>query len=538
MSTCLGLFIQNNLIKYAKVSKDNENFKIENYGVKFFEQDSTREIEKIIDETFSYKTPISTNLSNEKYTNAEIFGLLSEADQKKSIKTEFDFFYNQAGKNRLTVDYRTVVSDDIKNTDKKNVLYVYSEKGNIAEKLQALDNYKLTSLCPTALTIPLLQDEGNCIIVNIEDRTEVTTVVNNKPAYVDVIDIGMEEILKNIAKKENSISKAYEICKNTTLYTQSSQNLQIESNEYLEIIVPTIYKIMEQVKQIIDKNDMDIKKIYLTGTGIIINNIDLYFQENFLDYKCEILAPYFIDKTNLQLNIKDYLEVNSAISLALQEITRKNKNISFVNKSEKWDKIKDLLNSDIKTISKKQITTKDGRKKPLIDFSIKQTSCIRFAYGTFCLLAIYIAITTLLHSNINNKIAETQEVIDDTTSKTENISKQTALINSRADTYQEILTQLNEADEQESLTNGSKNAIPNLLSQIMFAVPKEVQILLIQNTNEKHITIEAQSSEYQYLGYLKAELQNRAILINVTSTSGTRESNDMIKVTIEGDLNY
>ena len=72
----------------------------------------------------------------------------------------------------------------------------------------------------------------------------------------------------------------------------------------------------------------------------------------------------------------------------------------------------------------------------------------------------------------------------------------------------------------------------------MFAVPKEVQILLIQNTNEKHITIEAQSSEYQYLGYLKAELQNRAILINVTSTSGTRESNDMIKVTIEGDLNY
>ena len=30
MATCLGLFVQNNLIKYAKVSRENENIKIEN----------------------------------------------------------------------------------------------------------------------------------------------------------------------------------------------------------------------------------------------------------------------------------------------------------------------------------------------------------------------------------------------------------------------------------------------------------------------------------------------------------------------------
>ena len=48
MSTCLGLFVQNNLIKYAKVSKENENIKIENYGVKFYEQDLPQTIEKIV----------------------------------------------------------------------------------------------------------------------------------------------------------------------------------------------------------------------------------------------------------------------------------------------------------------------------------------------------------------------------------------------------------------------------------------------------------------------------------------------------------
>ena len=71
----------------------------------------------------------------------------------------------------------------------------------------------------------------------------------------------------------------------------------------------------------------------------------------------------------------------------------------------------------------------------------------------------------------------------------------------------------------------------------MFAIPKEAQILSIQNTEDKHIVIEAEANEYQYLGYLKSEIQNKAILTNVTSTSGTR-TNDMIKVTIEGDLPY
>lgn len=538
MATCLGLYVQNNLIKYAKISKENDNVKIENYGVRFYEQDLSQSIEKIVDETFSYKTPISINIADEKYANSEIFGLLSDADQKKSVKTEFEYFYNQIGKNRLTVDYRAVVSDSIKDTDKKNVLYTYSEKGSIAERIQLLDKYKLSSLTPVALDIPQVGQDENCIIVNIEDRTEITTVMNSKPISVDIIDLGMEEILKNIAKKENSTSKAYEICKNTTLYTESSQNLQTETNEYLENIVPTIYKIMEQVRQSIEKAETGIKKIYLSGTAVIINNIDLYFQENFLDYKCEVLTPYFVDKTSLKLNIKDYIEVNSAIALALQGLNKKNRDISFINTSETWERFRDLLNTDITAIGKGEKTPKGPKVKKQVNFNIKEINCIRFAYGTFCLLAIYIIITTLLHSKISDKTLETQGIIDDTIAKTANINKYTSLIKSRTDDYQAILNQLQEANEEAAAAYGSRNVIPNLLSQIMFAIPQEAQVLSIQNTREKHIVMEVQSSEYQYLGYLKSEIQNRAILINVTSTSGTRASNGMIKVTIEGDLPY
>ena len=37
----------------------------------------------------------------------------------------------------------------------------------------------------------------------------------------------------------------------------------------------------------------NVTKIYLTGAGTVINNLDLYFQEYMINTKCEILRPYF-----------------------------------------------------------------------------------------------------------------------------------------------------------------------------------------------------------------------------------------------------
>ena len=48
-----------------------------------------------------------------------------------------------------------------------------------------------------------------------------------------------------------------------------------------------------------------------------VNNIDLYFQEFFQIEKCEVLKPYFVTE-NIKINVKDYIEVNSAIAVAMQ----------------------------------------------------------------------------------------------------------------------------------------------------------------------------------------------------------------------------
>ena len=77
MASCLGLYIEENIIKYAKVSKDNDIIKIDSFGIKFYDK-LGEAIDQVIAETYSYKTPISINSANENYNYFYIFNLLNK----------------------------------------------------------------------------------------------------------------------------------------------------------------------------------------------------------------------------------------------------------------------------------------------------------------------------------------------------------------------------------------------------------------------------------------------------------------------------
>ena len=72
MPSCLGMYVQDNLIKYAKVSKDHDKIKVDSFGVKFYEN-INEAIKQVVEETYSYKTPISINLEQEIYNYFDIF---------------------------------------------------------------------------------------------------------------------------------------------------------------------------------------------------------------------------------------------------------------------------------------------------------------------------------------------------------------------------------------------------------------------------------------------------------------------------------
>ena len=544
MQGCLGLYIQKNLIKYAKISKEHNKVKVDAYGVKFYDSDVEKTIEQIVKETYSYQVPISVNIEGEQYTYSNIFNLLKKQDLEKAISTEFEFFCNNNNKNKNTLEFRRLKAPNLEDRDKVRVIYTYIDKANLVERIQLFDKYKSTGMFAVPTIIPNINKtviQDNCVIVNIEENTEITTVINGSVYKVDKIEQGMNGILKQIAEKENSVKRAYEICKNTTVYTKAGQNLKIEGNEYLDEIITSLLEIIEKVRENIRDSEVEeINNIYITGMGLIINNIDLLFQENFIDQKCEILVPYFIEKTNVKINIKDYIEVNSAIALAMQGLEPKNQETNFSDRGQTLQKILTVLTSDIKS-SKLRVKSEKPKRtfKEAInaELDFAETTLLRIVAMLLLIIILYIAMSEFLSSAINKKIAEAEEVTKASEAEIAKITQYTTLIDDRTAEYQRIVDSIDEANSEISENFSSKNAIPNLLNKIMQNIPPGVQLLSIAKASGNSITLTAQANKYDQLGYFKAVLEEEGILTNITTTKGTKQG-DLINITITGELPY
>jgi len=538
MSSCLGLFVQNNLIKYAKVSKEHDVKKIDSFGVKFYEDNLNEAITQIVKETYSYKTPISINLTGESYNYFDMFALLNKKDLQKAIKTEFDSYCNEKGYNSNVFECRYAVVPNMDDQQQLKVIHVSDNKIELNKNTQLLSDYKLTTVAPISTSIANLQEFGekeNAIIVNIEDYTTITTIIQQQIYDIQTIQHGSQEILEKINLKENSYSKSYEVCKNTTIYTSEGRELQETEVSYLEDIMPTLYSIVGQVKKIINEKNVKFEKVYITGTSALINNIDLYFQEYLEDVKCEILRPNFITNTK-DITIKDYIEVNSAISLALMGVGEGLMGMNFKNQSFE-DRLPDWM--------KKEIGGKDSNKKgngklqlrfdlgEKLDITEKRL--LRVACTLLILFVVYSTFGILLNNQLNNKQSEVNARIGNINSQISLAKADDNKIKIRTNEYTSLIKSLEELTDKASERLKTRNAIPNLLNQIMFIVPENVQITSIENTLDTHIEIYAQSDKYEQLGYLKAKIKQDNILTDVISTAGQKEG-EAVTVKIEGEL--
>ena len=538
MSSCLGLYIENNVIKYAKVTKDREILKIEAFGVKFYDKIGEA-LEQIVSETFSYNIPISINLSEEIYNYFYMFSLLNKNDLKKAIDTEFESYCYDKKLNRNAFETRFAISNEQDDKDKIKVIHVSSNKSSISKSLQTLNEYKVSTITPIGTSIAniaSIKPKENIIIVNIEEKTTVTTIINQKIYNVMKLEEGSEEILDKIASKENSYSKAYEICKNSTIYTMEGKELQDEENEYLDYIMPTLYKIVTRIQEYVANSTIKFEKIYITGLMSVVNNIDLYFQEFFQTEKCEILKPYFVTE-NIKINIKDYIEVNSAIAVAMQGLGYGIKNMNF-KKPSFSAQLPDWLKLDI------SLGKKEGKSKGNFSFSMKgkldatERWLMRASAGVLMLTLLYSGFAVYLDNRINDKIQETEEVSLYTDAQIALADNDINNVKQKANKYKEMENNLRDINNKMEDDLSLKGSIPNLLMQIASTIPQEVQITEIENTadnDERHIVIYAQSRYYDELGYFKAKLKEDGILNNVVSTQGEKQD-DFVKIVIEGDL--
>lgn len=500
-------------------------------------------IKQIVSETFSYKIPIATNLISEEYNYFYVFNLLSKNDIKKSVNIEFDSLCYDKTINRNTLETRYVLVPDANDKEKIKTIYISDNKIELNKRMQELEGNIVGNISPLPMAIANIanvKEKENVIIVNIEDKTTITTVMDQKIYNIDKIDIGSLEILNNINLKENSYNKSYEICKNTTIYTMDSKDLmQEDENIYLEDIMPTLYNIVQAVKNITENSINKIHKLYITGTVAVINNIDLYFQEYFPEIKCEILKPYFIPET-VKINMKDYIEVNSAIALGMQGIGYGVKNINF-KKPSIYDRLPAWMKIEIG--GKKNNKSILGNVKNKFDFSLDFSGALnntekwllRSIAGILMFVMLYSSFSIFLNHQNNKKMQEIQNVKEDTQKQIQILEQDKMTLSNHINRYEEVLKNIQDYKSESNENKKIKDSIPNLLTSLMYGMPKGVTITSITNTSGYDIKIEAKAREYSELGYLIGKIKTSNILYNVTTSESVKQ-NDMIRLVIEGSL--
>lgn len=529
MATCLGLYIENNLIKYAKVSKNNDAIKIESFGVKFYDN-LENTIKQIIEETYSFKIPISINLTDEIYNKFEVFSLLSKKDIDGVIKTEFENYCYDKEINPNIYEQRYIITNSNTVNEKIKAIHISAPKTSIAQRKNQFSEYKVNNILPIGVTISNLlkkEKQNTILVVNIEKNTTITKVHNNLVSDINILPMGAQDIIENIRKKENSYLKAYEICKNTTIYTEQDKDLQYEENEYLVDIMPTLFQIVSEVKKIADESFEKIEKVYITGTASIISNIDIYFQEYLGDIQCELLKPSFINM-NSKINIKDYIEVNSAISIGLQGLEKSN-SINFIKESA-LEKTFAFLKNDI---SNKNINITG---KNIDDFLNKFNRQYNIIFCTFTLLVIFYFVGSfIINKQLENKITLANNSIENTNKRIEQVKQYNNKFNDQINEYQRLITNIENINDANSEDKRYRNTIPNLLNNIMAVIPKSVQLTSIENTTDTHIVISAKSPIYGQVAIFKTKLKTEGILKNVVSNTGIMQGG-YLTVTIEGEL--
>lgn len=545
MQSCLGIYIEDNLIKYAKVQKDRDNIKVEAFGTKFYEN-IQQAIDQIVAETNSSKIPISINLSGEYYDYFSYFALLNKNALKKSIDIDFEMLCAEKGTNKDDMERKNIFAIDQDDAQKMKAINVSIEKNTLDTRKALFEKYNLATIEPLPIGIMnlvKLDNSTNELIVNMEEKTTLTFCENGQIDKIDEIETSITETIREISKQENSQTKAYEILKNTTISSQDMDTIQ-DGNEYMDIIVPTLFKMLNEIKEKMEQYGRQITKIYFSGTGIVINNVDMYFQDRLNDIQCDLIKPAFLDSQSLKIGIKDYIEVNSAISLALSGLQNGNE-LNFANKSS----------FNIQGLEITGLPKRNGEKvKSLKESAGEQLDAfeklvVRLLVLTIIFIMIYGTLTKSLYTNMEQKIKDADQKTRETTSSIASMSKTKTSIEYLTSEYESLISKLN----NESLQNGQavyrNDEINNFLTKLKTIIPTEVKLVSIENTQARHFVIQARAAKYQQLGYFKALLETatsegtsyKAILENVKASTGIRyhdsdTNEDYILVTIEGDL--
>ena len=572
MASCLGISVGKNLIKYAKVSKDKNSAstKIEAYGVKFYDVLS-QTLNEIIQETKSADAEISVSLTSDFYQNVQCFKSMNKKEKAEFLHNQFEDECQKRGVSPANFDVRYVFADDPSSPDSDKVMCVGVSKVELTNLWQALSNNKLTSISgvgPTTVNLFKDKAEGqNCLIVNIEDETKLTLIKFGKISELINIPVGMDEVITRLADKYNSYAKAYQACKGVDAYSDSDYSLDTESQSIRDALMPTLYDLKQRIIMACEPFMSDFSDVYVTGTGIIVNNIDLYLSEAFPGKKVDLLLPYFVNKERSSL--KDVLEVNSALAAALNSLGGIKKDEDFlygdflkadVNKKQfspqaLFAKAKEKIDE----LNKKTLKVrKSSKKKKKIEFDSDveqlqqlggagETAAVssddgleyydpisewltRIAISLFASIVAYSIVASIVQGSINAKLDKVRDNTAKTNLAIEQVKSDRDEVQKQADAYKSKVADLEKVIGLARMQREQTYDVPNFMSQLMFIIPVDVRVTAISIGTNDNVIVEAQSGRYAQLGYFVSRLKLAGILKDVGMEVVDMTSDIKIKV--------
>jgi len=160
---------------------------------------------------------------------------------------------------------------------------------------------------------------------------------------------------------------------------------------------------------------------------------------------------------------------------------------------------------------------------------------IRVLVAIILINIIFVVFSKVLYGQMDKKQKEVEGLISSENAQIGKINTDINSLNTKNTKYTSLIEELKAINDKISNIAEMKNSIPNLLNRIMYTIPEGVQLTSIQNTTGKKISIIAQASDYDQLGYFIAKIKVSGILNNAVSSS-SQKSGDVVTVTIEGEL--
>lgn len=531
MGACLGVYIGEKIIKYAKLEQDDRTKKLSlaSYGTKYISGNSVGEIQEIISQTGSANSALYVNLKDSFLIETEILKQLRSYDVESVVELEVSDNAVQKGLNDKLLEHRYTLVNSMVSPSNTHALIEVANKADVDKYVNNENLKKLEGIYPVEYVLnKITTKHEDYILINIDEETSLIFVSNNMPLTIKKLDINMKSILDSLAVQEGSYSKACDLCRTINVLSDERLDYKLES-----VIEPVIQDLLNRIKNTIEETNFKPNRIVLNGLINLFINIDMLF-EQFLGIDTEKLKPSFLGLDESLVNISEVIESNEAIALANEGLKGNMKSMNFAKGFVSENKSK--LNVNFKEMFSK----KDGKKVtvlPNIDLKKIEKALLFTNLTAVSLLAGYGAFSAI-YSNSMDKLsesimaniatiqAETSKVSSDITHITQN--------RGQYDEYVENINSIVSKIKEGKIGKYTTYNVANFMQKIAKYIPTNVQLVSISSNDNKKVTVVAKSKSYAELGYFVSQLKLKGILENVAT--GDVEHGEYIKVTIGGEL--